>query len=518
MSQSAGISAAAPVSPASAVQPPMSATQRGLITFITSMASMIFALDSTIANVALPYIQGTMAASREEIDWVLTSYIAATAIMTAPVGYLAAHFGRTRLFVAAIVGFSIASVFCGMSRSMGEIVVARTIQGMAGAALVPLSQAILFDIYPLERRGFAMSMWSTGVNLGPILGPTLGGWITSNYSWPWVFYINVPLGAITAIGVILTFPETRINRSARLDWTGFLSLGLAIAAFQTLLDRGETKDWFSSTEIIAEALLAGAGFYLFLVQSALSPRPLFSPGLFKDTNFLIGLVIYFTIGLLIYAIMALLAPYLQDLMNYPVETAGIAMAPRGAGTMGGALIAGRMVRYVSPRLLIAFGLGCTAWALYLMVQWSPDISQWQILSTSIIQGVGLSFISIPLSVVAFATLQPALRTEATAVYNLARNLGSSIGISVTGALLVQNTQINHAIIAGAVTPFSRPLQSGAPSHFWNPAQPFGAANLNLEVTRQANIIAYLDDFKLLLLLVILVLPLTLLIRSAPRLR
>src|SRR3954469_4211868 len=258
-----------------------------IITVCTVVATLMQSLDSTIANVALPYMQGSMSASQDEINWVLTSYIVAAAIMTAPSGFLAAKFGRTRLFVTAVSGFTLASVLCGLAQSLAQIVVFRVLQGMFGAALVPLSQAVMYDIYPIEQRARAMSIWTMGVMIGPVLGPILGGWLTENYSWRWVFYINVPLGVLTAIGLLSFLKESKSASPARLDWIGFGTLSLAIGAFQTMLDRGETLDWFGSNEIIIEACLAALGFYLFLVQFFLARRPFLSPRLFKDVNFVV---------------------------------------------------------------------------------------------------------------------------------------------------------------------------------------------------------------------------------------
>jgi DHA2 family multidrug resistance protein len=488
---------------------------RLIVTVCTIMATLMQSLDSTIANVALPYMQGTMSASQDEINWVLTSYIVAAAIMTAPTGFLAARFGRTRLFVTAVVGFTVTSALCGLAESLDEIVLFRILQGMFGAALVPLSQAVMFDIYPPEQRGGAMALWTMGVMVGPIFGPILGGWLTENESWRFVFYINVPFGIVTAFGLLTFLKETSHGSGARLDWIGFGALSLAIGAFQTMLDRGETLDWFGSPEIILEAVLAGVGFYVFLVQFALAPRPFLSPRLFKDRNFVVGITLYFTLGLIMYATLALLAPYLQTLMDYPVVTAGIVLAPRGAGLMLAALICGRLIKKISPRLLVAFGFASGAWALYEMTSWTPDVSEGTMIGVGFLQGLSIGFLTIPINIITFATLPASMRIEAAGVYSLMRNLGSAIGISVTGALLETNTQINHALIADAVTPFNRALQSGTASQMWHSGTAHATAMLNQEVTRQAQIIAYVDDFKLMLVLAIVVLPLVLLTRSPP---
>ena len=495
---------------------PLSTATCTVVTICTVLATLMQSLDSTIANVALPYMQGSMSASQEEINWVLTSYIVAAAIMTAPTGFLAARFGRTRLFVSAIVGFTVASILCGMAQSLNQIVVFRILQGMFGASLVPLSQAVMYDIYPPEQRGSAMSVWTMGVMVGPIFGPILGGWLTENYNWRWVFYINIPFGMLAAAGLLTFLKETSHSRSVRLDWIGFGALSLAIGAFQTMLDRGETLDWFASREIMIEAGLAGLGFYVFLVQFSLAPRPFLSPRLFADLNFVVGLILYSINGLIMYATLALLAPYLQTLMNYPVVTTGIVLAPRGVGIMLAAMICGRLLGKVSPRVLLGIGLIIGTYVLYEMTFWTPDISEWTIVSVGVGQGFSIGFVVIPLNVTTFATLPSELRTEGTSIYALVRNLGSSIGISVTGALLQTNTQVNHAIVAGEINPFNHALQTGAALKLWSPWSMQGAAMLNEEITRQAQIIAYIDDFKLMLILAIVTIPLVLLTRSSRR--
>ncbi|MFL5286605.1 MAG: DHA2 family efflux MFS transporter permease subunit, partial [Rhodopila sp.] len=453
---------------AGTVTPPApAAANRFIITVCTVVATLMQSLDSTIANVALPYMQGSMSASQDEINWVLTSYIVAAAIMTAPTGFLAAKFGRTRLFVTAVSGFTLASVLCGLAQSLAQIVVFRVLQGMFGAALVPLSQAVMYDIYPIEQRARAMSVWTMGVMIGPILGPILGGWLTENYSWRWVFYINVPLGVLTALGLLTFLKESPRGNAVRLDWIGFGALSLAIGAFQTMLDRGQTPDWFGANEIIIEACLAGLGFYVFLVQFFLARRPFLSPKLFTDVNFVVGLTLYFTNGMIMYATLALLAPYLQTLMNYPVVTAGTVLAPRGAGLALAALVCSRLMGTISPRTLVGLGFATGAYVLYHMTGWTPDISEAMVVGIGFIQGISLGFITIPINIITFATLPAELRTEGAGVYSLVRNLGSAIGISITGALLSINTQVNHAIIASDVTPFDRAFQSGPVSRIWH---------------------------------------------------
>jgi DHA2 family multidrug resistance protein len=315
------------------------------------------------------------------------------------------------------------------------------------------------------------------------------------------------------VGLLLFLKETPRSKVVKLDWIGFGALSLAIGAFQLMLDRGETLDWFSAREIVFEACLAGLGLYVFLIQSSLAPKPFLSPKLFADLNFVIGVIFIFIVGLIMYATLALLAPYLQTLMNYPVVIAGIVLAPRGIGTMLAMVVCGRLIGKVSARLLVTIGLIASAYALYAMIFWTPDVSEWTVVSVGVIQGFGIGFVFVPLSITTFSTLPSELRTEAAGIYSLMRNLGSAIGISVTSSLLQTNTQINHAIIAATATPFNHVLQNGAAARFLNPRSASGAALFNDEITRQASIIAYIDDFKMMLVLSVIALPLVLLIRS-----
>jgi len=480
---------------------------RAAITVCVILATLMQALDTTIANVALPYMQGSVAASQDQIDWVLTSYIVAAAIMTQPTGFLAGRFGLKRLFLVSIGGFTVASMLCGMAQSLTQIVLFRVVQGAFGAALVPLSQTVLYGAYPRERHGFAMALFGFGVTMGPVLGPVLGGWLTENYSWRYVFYINLPIGILTLLGIGAVLPESARNASAKLDWFGFGTLSLALGALQIMLDRGELKDWFGSSEIIIEAIVAGSAFYLFFVHTFTADEPFVKPALFRDRNFAAGMLFIAIIGLTLYASMALQPPYLQGLMDYPVATAGIVMGPRGVGTMASMLIVGRLVRRLDTPILLAIGLFLTAWSFYAMTGWTPDVSQGAIVGVGLVQGVGLGFLFVPVSVATLSTLSPEQRTEGAGLYSLSRNIGSSVGISVVNALLIRNTQINHADIAQHVTAVNRAFENPAIAQFWNPLTAAGRAALDAVVTRQAQIIAYIDDYKLLMIATLAVIPL-----------
>jgi DHA2 family multidrug resistance protein len=487
---------------------------RGAITACVILAVIMQALDTTIANVALPYIQGSVSASQDQINWVLTSYIVAAAIMTPPSGWLAGRFGRKRVLSVSIIGFVIASMLCGMAQSLPQIVLFRLLQGFFGAALVPLSQSILLDIYTPAERGSAMALFGVSVMVGPVLGPVIGGWLTANLSWRWVFYINLPIGLLALAGVTVFVRETVVDRLAKLDWLGFGMLSLAVASLQLFMDRGEQLDWFASGEIMIEAIVCAGAFYIFLVHTLTAKKSFVNPSLFRDRNFAVGMFFIFIVGVTYLASLALMTPYLQTLMGYPVTTAGIVMGPRGLGTMVCMFIVGRLIGKVDIRLLLVTGLAATAWAMWIMTGWTPDVSQWTIVSTGFIQGAGLGFLFVPLTTVTFSTLPAEKRGDGTGLYNLSRNIGSSVGISIVSALLTENIQVNHADIAAYVTPTNRAFDIPVIANNWSPWTAAGRAALDSVVTQQATVISYLDDFKLLMLLSLAALPLVMLLKRA----
>jgi DHA2 family multidrug resistance protein len=475
---------------------------RALITICLMIATLMQALDSTIANVALPYMQGSLSSSYDQITWVLTSYVVMAAIMTAPVGWLSARFGRKNLFIVCLVGFTVTSMLCGIATSLAQMVVYRLVQGAFGAALVPLSQSTMLDIYPPEQRGQAMSIWGMGVMVGPILGPTLGGYLTADFNWRYVFFVNLPFGIIAVLGLLFLMPKVKNNPVSHFDWIGFGVLSLGLGGLQIALDRGEELDWLSSTTIITCLVLAGLGFYLFIVHMFTARNTFIPRAIFKDKNFVAGLVTMFSVGMVLLASSALLAPFLENLSNYPVAAAGLVMAPRGIGTMGAMLIAGRLTNRVDPRLLMLFGYILLATSIAMQMGWTPDESETSMMLTIIIQGAGLGFVFVPLQVVAFYTMKAELRTQGTSLLSLVRNVGSAIGISITSALLDRETHVEHAVLTQYITPFNRMLQTGAASRMLAPATPGGASLLDQMITTQSQIIAYIDDYKFLLLTVI----------------
>ena len=488
--------------------------QRRLVTVCAMTATIMQALDTTIANVALPYMQGSLSASLDQINWVLTSYIVAAAIMTAPIGWIADRFGRKKLFITCVAGFTVASLLCALAQNIEQMVLFRLLQGMAGAALVPLSQSVLLDAYTVEERGQAMAVWGIGVMLGPIMGPTLGAWLTDNYSWLWVFLINLPIGVITVIGMLLFMTETQKQEQLRFDWFGFLALAVGIGSLQLLLDRGEQVGWFGATEIWIEAIISAIGFYYFFAHSLTTPEPFVRFKLFNDRNFVSGTVFMVVIGVVLFGTMALVTPFMQSLLGFPIQTAGLLLGSRGVGTLLTMMVAPRLMKTVETRYLILCGLLLTGGTLYYMTGFSLDVTQRTIVVTSIVQGIGLGLLFVPITTAAFLTLPSHLRNSGTSILTLVRNIGSSIGISMVIANLTSKTTEMHARLVEQVTPFNNALQMPELAANVNANTDAGRALLDMIVTQQASMIAYLNDFYLLMILTLAMIPLVLIIRAA----
>ncbi|TPG22633.1 DHA2 family efflux MFS transporter permease subunit [Sphingomonas koreensis] len=492
-----------------AAQYPAVGTRR-FITASVMAATVMNSLDSTIANVALPHMQGSVSASQDQITWVLTSYIVAAAIMTPLTGWLAGRFGRKRLMLYSIVGFTIASGLCGLATSLGELVGFRLLQGVFGAALVPMSQAILLDINPPERHGPAMAVWGMGAILGPIVGPALGGYLTDSYSWRWVFYINLPIGVLAFAGLWFFLSETKNALRVRLDLFGFAMLALGIASLQVMLDRGQQLDWFSSLEICIEAVCAVTFFYMFIVHTLTAKNPFIDLALFKDRNFLFGSIFGFFLGVLIFAVLALLPPMLEGLMGYPVVTTGLVTAPRGLGTMISMIAVGQLIKRVDPRILIGAGMALVAWSTYKMAGFSLGMDESLVISTGFIQGLGTGLVFVPLSTIAFATLDVKYRNEGTAMFTLIRNIGSAIGISVLQAMTIRNGATVHARLVEGIRPDNPNIARSMPSIDFSSVS--SLARINAEITRQAGMVSYIDAFYALFITILVISPLILFMR------
>ena len=499
--------------PAALSEPTVAVRYRGLLTVAIMLATIMQVLDTTIANVALPNMRGSLGASQDQITWVLTSYIVAAAIMTPVTGWLTNQYGLRRVFITCVVGFVITSMLCGFANDLSQMVIYRVLQGLFGASLVPLSQSVMLDINPKERHGQAMAIWGAGVMIGPIIGPSLGGWLTDVFDWRYVFFVNLPVGILAAIGMILFLPKIPAKKRS-FDFLGFAFLSIGIGALQMMLDRGQELDWFQSTEVWIETGLFLMGLWMFGWHITSVKNPFTTPALFKDLNFVTALVMAFAVGAILLAGSALLPPMMQNLLGYPVSTAGLILAPRGVGTMISMLFLGRIVSRIDVRLLVFCGLGLTAWSFHMMTGFNLDMTSGPIISSGVIQGMGLGMVFLPLSTIAYATLKPELRTEASSLFNLLRNIGSSIGISISATELSWNVAINRTEMVNKLTETTPALVNGVD------AAPFPRSTflslLNSEISQQAYMISYVDDFKLLMIVTLAVMPLVFVIRTAKR--
>jgi DHA2 family multidrug resistance protein len=488
-------------------------TRRNLVTIAVMLAVLIQVLDTTIANVALPHMQASLGATQESINWVLTSYIVASAIAIPISGWLADRVGRKRLLIIAVIGFTLASLLCAIATSLTEMVVFRAVQGVTGAFLVPLSQATLFDINPPERHARAMALFGGGIMIGPIMGPLLGGWLTDSFNWRWVFLVNLPVGALAAVMLWRTMPAIPMTKR-KFDIFGFALLGVALGSLQLMLDRGQHLDWFTSPEIWIELGLCVGAAWMFVTHTLTAREPIFERGMFADRNFALGMFFMLVTGVLLLAGLALLPPLLQGLYGHSVFQSGALTMPRGLGTLVTMVLAGRLIGKVDLRILVALGMGLMAWSLHMMAGFAIDMGNTPIIVSGVIQGLGLGLMFVTVQSLAFATLVPRLRTHAASLLNLSRNIGGSIGISVVVSLLARNVQVAHADLAGHITDQQVPALTGAVvGQLGLPAET-ALVLANAEINRQAAFIAYIDDFSLMMWVTLAAIPLVLLLRPA----
>lgn len=482
-----------------------------LTTVCIMLATIMETLDMTIANVALPHMQGSLNANQEQVTWVLTSYIVAAAIMTAPAGFLADRLGRKKLFLICIGGFTITSLFCGAAGSLPVMVFFRVLQGVFGAPLIPLSQTILLDLNPKEKHGQAMALWGMGVMLGPIIGPSLGGWLTEYWDWRWVFYINLPIGIATFFGALTFMAEEVKERKRSFDFLGFAFIALFIGALQLLLDKGENQDWFSSPQIVAFALISCICLYLFIVHILTCDEPFIDPAMFKDKNYSLSVIFIFIVGLVLLGSTAILPPFLQNLMGYPVITTGLILAPRGLGTMLSMMIVGRLTNRVDVRVLVFFGYFLIAFSLYQMSLFTLSVPISSIVLLGMVQGFGMGFIFVPLSTLAYASLPARFRSDAASLFSLIRSIGSSMGISIVVAFLSRNMQISFSEITGRI----QPLGEIGKSILTMGVLPEGTGDMLLMgiAAREAATIAYLNNFRLMAWVILLSSPLILFMKA-----
>jgi DHA2 family multidrug resistance protein len=494
---------------------PQAVPNRGLITASVILATVLQVLDTTIANVALPHMQAALGANRETITWVLTSYIVAAAIATPITGWLSDRVGQKKLFLIAIGGFVGASMLCGAATSLPMMVAMRAVQGIFGAFLVPIGQTVLLDAYPREKHGQAMALWGAAVMASPVLGPVLGGWLTDNWNWRWVFYVNLPVGILAFAGAWMSLKVVPVTRR-KFDIFGFAMLGLALAALQLMLDRGPQLDWFESTEILVEGALAIAAAWVLAIHLATSRNRIFDPAIFRDRNYSAACAFAFIAGLVMTAGAALLPPMLQQLFGYPTIEAGVLMAPRGAGTVTAFILIGRVTGKVDARLIILAGFVLIAASLYQMTGFSLEMGQRLIVISGFIQGAGMGLVMGPLLTLGFATLAPQYRTDASSLFSLLRGLGGSIGVAIVTAVLAHNVQVSHADLAAHVTTQAMPMAGIVAAA--GGAAGMAAGMLDGEINRQALMIAYLDDYQMMMLLTLAAMPLLLFVRRPPKVK
>ena len=488
---------------------PTQVPHKGLITVSIMLATIMQVLDTTIANVALPTMTGDLGASQDTITWVLTSYIVASAIMTPVTGWVSDRIGKREFFMISITGFVIFSMACGVAWNLNSMVLFRLMQGVFGAAIVPLSQTFLLDINPREKAGSAMALWGAGIMVGPIIGPTLGGYLTESFNWRWVFFINLPVGIIALLGCAAYLPKS-VTRMRRFDFFGFAMLSIGIGALQLMLDRGAEVDWFSATETWIYLFLCLTGMWVFVIHILGAEKPFLEPRMFLDQNFATGLVFIFVIGIILLASLALLPPMLARIYGYPTITTGLVMAPRGVGTMVSMIVVGKLVRTMDARLLVTLGLILTAASLYFMTGFTPQMDRSLIIWTGVLQGLGLGLVFVPLSTIAFATIDPIFRADATSLFSLVRNIGSSIGISIVTLMLTRNLQINHSVLGAEISPFNPNFTNALPGAARSLVTMSQVEGL---VTVQALMISYINDFKLMMIVTLCAMPLALLLKK-----
>ena len=491
----------------------MEATQNGSRLFLTlavMAATVVQVLDTTIVNVALPHMAGELSASIDQISWVLTSYIVAASIVMPMTGYLTDRLGRRRYLLISIAGFVAASALCGIATSLPEIVAFRLLQGIFGASLVPLSQAIMVDSYPMHERGKALAIWGMGVMVAPILGPTIGGWLTQTLNWRWNFYINVPIGVLSFVLAARHVPDTPV-KSRTMDWWGLVFLAMFIGGLQYLLDRGQQQDWFSSGSIRLSAAVLGAGLALFIAHSLMSKRDsLFKLQMFADRNFAAASFVGGAMGLSLYGGMLLQPVLFESVLQYPTFDTGLAMMPRGLGSLLSMLIVGRLVGRIGAKPLIYFGIAAGILGAWMMTHVGLDTNAASMIVPLVLQGVGVGFVFVPLSAIAFATLPKALSAEAAGVYSLVRSVGSSIGISIVSVSLTRGAQSSWGALRGYIDPYRFELQQYLdPLHL--KAQGLGLAVIAQQTAVQAQMLGLLRAFWVIVVSFFVMIPLVMLL-------
>lgn len=486
-------------------------SNRLLIIASVMLITVMVVMDMTIVNVTLPHMMGALGATADQVTWVLTAYIVAEAVTIPLTGWLAGRFGRRRVMLAGIVGFVLASGACGLSESLSQMVIFRLLQGIAGAPLIPLSQGVLVGLFPAEQRGKGMAIWGIGVMLGPILGPTVGGIVTEHLTWHWVFYINLPVGLLSLVMVASNIRETP-RRETGTDWVGALLMIVGIGSLQTLLDRGNQEGWWDSHFIVLLTMIAVIGLVMFVWRGLVAERPIVDLRLFRDRNLALASLLMLVFGLALFGTIAIQPLLMEQLLGYPVETTGLVMAPRGFGAALGMLVVARLAGRIDPRFIIASGMIIAGTATWIMSCYNLYISPAWLIWPGIMQGVGMGSIFVTLSTLAYATL-PASATDAGAgLYNLARSVGSSIGVSVAATWYVRFAQSDWNRLGGHINPFNPALEHWLKVQGLAMNDPMAAALLIHELSRQSSMLAVTQVFNLIAFSFVLMAPLLLLLK------
>ncbi|MFA6219184.1 MAG: DHA2 family efflux MFS transporter permease subunit [Erythrobacter sp.] len=488
----------------------------GLLVVGIMAASLLQVLDTTIANVAIPHMRTALGATSETVTWVLTSYIIASAVALPITGWLADRVGGRRLFILSVAGFILSSMLCGLAQNLEQMVLFRALQGVTGAFIAPLSQSFMLDTNKPSRQAQMMALWGMGIMIGPILGPVLGGWLTEQVNWRWVFFVNLPIGILSLSILLAQLPHRGATRR-RFDLIGFALIGLALASFQMLLDRGQTLDWFDDKEIWLWTFLAVSAGWMSMIHFAMAKNPLFERALFADRNFAIALGFMLAIGVVMFATMALLPPMLQQLFSYDVIDTGLVLMPRGIGVLISMQFAGMsMRRGIDSRPVVAVGFAICAVSLWQMSQWSLGVDRFHIVLSGLVQGLGMGLVFIPLNVSAFATLPPHLRTDGSSLLNLFRSLGASAGISLTTVMLARNIQTSHADVASQLTgaSVSSVVDVSTVDRYQNLGEVV-VRLLDLEANRQAAMVAFVDDFRMMMWITLAAIPLAFIMKRGP---
>ncbi len=470
--------------------------ERLLILGTATLVTTLYAMTVTIANVALPRIQGALSATTDEIAPIITLNIVATAVATPVSGWLAARFSRRLMLLVAIACFTVATLLCGLATNLETLILSRILQGVFAAPLAPISQSFLLTSFPKSKQVLAMAVFGIGVVLGPAIAPVIGGYLTETLNWRWVFFMVVPIGVLSLVAVAAFIVDRNEGHRAPLDWTGFLSLSIAIAAFQYLLDRGERNDWFESELILLLAVIGIVAFYIFVVHSMTHDQPFLNPALIRDRNYVLGLVLIFIFGMILFTPMVLLPPMLQTLRGYPDAVIGILLGARGLGSFL-AFVLMTQANKIDPRYALFLGFSLQGVAGWYMAQFSLDLSTFDVFWTSALQGFGVGLIWVPLTIVTFRTLDPKFVPEGTALFHLVRNFGSSLFISISIAVVLRSAKISYAYMAERTAPNALALDLQQSIYaIWSVDGAAALAGLSGEVGRQAGMIGYINAFYL----------------------